>query len=240
MIFDTIRYDIIDKILKRLNLLSAKEYVSFLRHKGIIVGENTFIAPDAVVDFSRPSLVTIGNDCYLNSGFTLLTHDWVTGVMRHVYGEFLNSSGRVNIGNNVGTGYNVTILKGVSIGDNVFIAANSLVNKNVPSNCIVGGCPSKILCTLDEYRQKRLLQYEAEALDYARSIKERFNREPKAEEFYEEFSLFVDRKNINKYTKIPISKQLGKKGYSIWLNSHIRKYNDFEDFIKASNSTHES
>ena len=39
------------------------------------------------------------------------------------------SSGRETIGNNASTGQNVTILKGVTIGDNVFIGANSVVTK---------------------------------------------------------------------------------------------------------------
>jgi len=228
-----IRFEIIDKLLKRLNLLPEKEFISFLKHAGIAIGENTFISPDAVVDTTRPSLVTIGNDCYLNSGFTLLTHDWVAGVMRNVYGEFLNSSGKVTIGNNVGTGYNVTVLKNVTIGDNVFIAANSLINKNVPSNCIVGGMPAKVLCSLDEFRKKRLNKYEEEAMVYARSITERFHRKPKIEEFYEEFSLFVDHNNEATYPMLPVQSQLGK-GYSLWKSSHKAKYKNFQDFLNAS------
>lgn len=232
MFIDIIRFKFIDKLLKRLNLLPGKEYQSFLKYFGISIGENTYISPDAVIDFTRPSLVSIGNNCYLNSGFVLLTHDWVAGVMRHVYGEFLNSSGRVTIGNNVGTGYNVTILKGVTIGDNVFIAANSMVNKNIPSNCIVAGSPAKVLCTLEEYRQKRLGQYEEEAMDYARSIKERFHRQPRVEEFYEEFSLFIDSENEDQYPNLPILNQLGEKGYCLWKKKHKRKFRDFDEFIK--------
>lgn len=231
--FKKIRYQIIDKLLKRINLLPASEFLAMLRYYGIVVGEDTYISPNAIIDFTRPSLVTIGNNCYLNSGFNLLTHDWVAGVMRHVYGEFLNSSGRVTIGNNVGTGYNVTILKGVTIGDNVFIAANSLVTKDVPSNCVIGGQPAKVMCTLDDYRQKRLAQCESEALDYARSIRERFHREPRVEDFYEEFSFFVDGNNEKDYPTLPIIKQLGG-GYYRWKRQHKRKYKDFEAFIKAS------
>ena len=232
MLFDGIRFKYIDKLLKRLNILPEKEYIRFLKYYGISIGENTYIAPDSVVDFTRPSLVSIGSNCYLNSGFVLLTHDWVAGVMRHIYGEFLNSSGRVKIGNNVGTGYNVTILKGVTVGNNVFIAANSLVNKDIPSNCIVAGSPARVLCSLEEYRQKRLTQYEQEAMDYARSIKERFHRDPKVEEFYEEFSLFVDGENENQYPNLPIVRQLGGVGYHLWKKSHKRKFKDFDDFIK--------
>ena len=49
------------------------------------------------------------------------------------------------IGNNVWIGDKVTITKGVMIGDNVIIAANSVITKDVPSNCIYGGIPGKLI-----------------------------------------------------------------------------------------------
>lgn len=49
------------------------------------------------------------------------------------------------IGENVWIGENVRIQKGVNIGDNSIIAASSVVTKDVPSNCIVGGNPARIL-----------------------------------------------------------------------------------------------
>lgn len=38
-----------------------------------------------------------------------------------------------------------TILKGVHIGNNVIIGANSLVNKNIPDNCVAAGTHAKLL-----------------------------------------------------------------------------------------------
>lgn len=49
------------------------------------------------------------------------------------------------IGNNVWIGSNVIILKGVTIGDGAVVAAGAVVNKDVPSKCLVGGVPAKIL-----------------------------------------------------------------------------------------------
>ena len=54
----------------------------------------------------------------------------------------------VKIGNNVWIGDKCTILKGVSIGDNVVIGANTLVHKDVPSGVVIGGNPFKILKNL--------------------------------------------------------------------------------------------
>ena len=61
----------------------------------------------------------------------------------------LVSKGEVSIGNNVWIGDKAIILPGVHIGDNVIIAANSAVTKDVPSNCIVAGVPGKIIKQLN-------------------------------------------------------------------------------------------
>jgi acetyltransferase-like isoleucine patch superfamily enzyme len=39
---------------------------------------------------------------------------------------------------------------GITIGSNVIVAPNSVVFKDVPSNCVVAGNPAKIIKTLEE------------------------------------------------------------------------------------------
>lgn len=51
----------------------------------------------------------------------------------------------VKIGNDVWVGANSMILKGVEIGDRTIIAANSVVTKSFPEDCIIGGNPAKII-----------------------------------------------------------------------------------------------
>ena len=53
----------------------------------------------------------------------------------------------VIIGENCWIGRNVSIMKGVTIGDNSVIAANSVVTKSVPANCIAAGNPAKVVKT---------------------------------------------------------------------------------------------
>ena len=60
-------------------------------------------------------------------------------------GRKLQSKGEVIVGNNVWIGDKVTILAGVHIGDNVIVAANAVVTKDVPSNCMVAGVPAKVI-----------------------------------------------------------------------------------------------
>jgi acetyltransferase-like isoleucine patch superfamily enzyme len=48
----------------------------------------------------------------------------------------------IRSGASIGTG--ATILANVTIGENAIVGAGSVVTKNVPANCIVGGNPAKV------------------------------------------------------------------------------------------------
>ena len=51
----------------------------------------------------------------------------------------------VVIEDNVWLGLNVVVLKGVHIGENSVIGANSVVTKDIPANVIAAGNPCKII-----------------------------------------------------------------------------------------------
>ena len=57
----------------------------------------------------------------------------------------LKSKGEVVIGNNVWLGDKVAVLSGVHIGNNVIVAANAVVTKDIPDNCVVAGVPGRII-----------------------------------------------------------------------------------------------
>ncbi len=63
--------------------------------------------------------------------------------------EHLGIAKPVKIGNDVWIGGNVTILPGVTIGDNVIVAAGAVVTKDVASNTLVGGVPAKKIRDLE-------------------------------------------------------------------------------------------
>lgn len=62
-------------------------------------------------------------------------------VQDDLYDEYVTTV----LGNNCWLGYGVVILDGVTVGDNVIVAAGSVVTKDVPSNCIVGGVPARLI-----------------------------------------------------------------------------------------------
>ena len=227
----------LDRYIKWRRFHSIHYFKKFLQRKGVKVGKNIRVfgkLSTIDIDVTRPSLVVIGNDVCLNRNFKLFTHDYVTAIFIAKYKDFINSSGKVIIGNNVSFGSDCTVLKGVTIGDNSFIAAGSIVASNIPANSIAGGIPAKVICTIDQYYEKRKKQSLSEAFEYAKSIVECYNRRPIPEDFKEEFHFFVDKTNVDQFIhRIPIKKQLGPS-FNYWLEHHNAQFKSFEDFLKAA------
>lgn len=57
--------------------------------------------------------------------------------------EYLAQASPVSIGNDVWIGGKVTVMPGVTIGNNVVIASGAVVTKDIPDNTLVGGVPAK-------------------------------------------------------------------------------------------------
>ena len=55
----------------------------------------------------------------------------------------------IKIGNDVWIGVNVTILPGVTIGENAVVGAGAVVTKDVPDNAVVVGNPARVIRYLD-------------------------------------------------------------------------------------------
>ncbi len=119
------------------------------------IGKNVDIVGN--VNFgSEPYLITIGDDTTISFDCAFVTHDAATRVIRHLPGENPETViyGKIIIGKNCFIGCRTIILPNVNIGDNVIIGAGSIVNKDIPSNTVAAGNPCKIICSLDEYKNK--------------------------------------------------------------------------------------
>ena len=51
----------------------------------------------------------------------------------------------ITIGDHVWIGMNVTILKGVTIGDEAVIAAGAVVTRDIPPHCLAAGVPARVI-----------------------------------------------------------------------------------------------
>lgn len=82
-------------------------------------------------------------DCVSTFGFQIFKHFNIEGDMKPSI--FDTIKGDTIIGNDVWIGDYVTIMPGIKIGNGVIIATNSHVVKDVPSYCVIGGNPAKII-----------------------------------------------------------------------------------------------
>lgn len=87
--------------------------------------------------------VTFGDNVFIgpNSGFYTAEHP-LNAKERITGAEWAKP---INVGNNVWFGGNVTVLAGVTIGDNTVIGAGSVVTKDIPPNVVAVGNPCKII-----------------------------------------------------------------------------------------------
>lgn len=181
---------------------TSEEFIAYLRSNGVSVGERcVFFAPSSnVIDVTRPYMLEIGDDVQIPFGVSILTHGYDWSVLKGVYGEILGSAGRVKIGNNVFIGARATILKGVTIGNNVIIGACSLVNKDIPDNCVAAGNPCRVLMSLEEYYEKRKAAQLEEATELVKCYRRVYNQDPGEKELSEFFFLYSNGQSpMNEY-----------------------------------------
>lgn len=127
----------------------------------IIIGDHTRIGRKAVL--RSVESITIANTAIISEGVIITdNNNHPTSVLfRKVRSEQPASSEMhlwkysahkpVIILENVWIGEYARICKGVTIGRNSIVAANAVVTKNVPDNCIVAGNPARIVKTnIDE------------------------------------------------------------------------------------------
>lgn len=211
-------------------------YIAYLRKIGCKVGENCRIynPQQVLIDITRPWLIDIGDNVELTYGVTILTHGYDWAVLKGVYGEVLGSAGGVEIGSNVFIGMHTTILKGVHIGNNVIIGANSLVNRDIPDNCVAAGNPCKVIMSLEEYYQKRKALQVEEAKELVQLYRQRYGKEPDEDALREFFWLFSNDpddlpdawKSVN---------NLGGNGphTSEVMREHKKQFNSVEEFLNS-------
>ena len=84
----------------------------------------------------RLGAASVGNYCGFNAGVLIGTNG--------------SLDARPTLGDHVAFGPGAKAFGKINIGSHVFVAANAVVVKDVPDNCIVGGVPAKVIKRKEE------------------------------------------------------------------------------------------
>ncbi|PWG64746.1 galactoside O-acetyltransferase [Bifidobacterium callitrichidarum] len=156
-------------ILRRTNELPAvdPERERLLRTYFAEMGENTWVEPPLHANWGCST--HLGNQVYANFNLTLVDdgeifigdHTMIgpnvtlvtTGhpIRPDLRERLAQFSEPIHIGRNVWIGANVTVLPGVTIGDNAVIGACSLVTKDIPANSVAVGSPCRVMREINEH-----------------------------------------------------------------------------------------
>lgn len=115
--------------------------------KNIHLGKNVFI--NSACQFQDQGGIFIGDNCLIGPGTMIATLNHYPDPERRQG----MTHAPVVIGKNVWTGAHVTILPGVTIGDNAIVAAGAVVAKDVPADTIVGGVPAKAIKSIHDAKR---------------------------------------------------------------------------------------
>jgi acetyltransferase-like isoleucine patch superfamily enzyme len=119
----------------------------------VVIGKHTFVGNSSIVTAQR---VEIGDDVLISWGCTIVDHDshaltWggrQDDVRKFFRGEkdWTDVNVRsVKICDKVWMGFNVIVLKGVTIGEGAVVAAGSVVTRDVPAFTLVAGNPARAI-----------------------------------------------------------------------------------------------
>jgi len=110
----------------------------------ISVGRNVFINQNCT--FYDLGGLDIGDDVMIGPNVSLITSGHPIEPSRRRDGV---TARPIAIERNVWIGAGVTVVGGVTVGENSVIAAGAVVTKNVAPNTLVGGNPAKVIRSID-------------------------------------------------------------------------------------------
>lgn len=112
--------------------------------KNTTLGQRIFI--NSGCSFQDQGGITIGDD-------TLIGHNTVLATLNHGMEPDRRADmhpAPIVIGRNVWIGANVTVLPGITVGDDAVVAAASVVTRDVPARAVVVGSPAHVVRTIGE------------------------------------------------------------------------------------------
>jgi len=152
----------------RLKILDSRRYLLY-RFAGIkVIGKCSIFGPLTIRPIGKASNIEIGIGTFLNTDirFGCPKEKIIIGnncliaprVCFETVGhglKFDSAKGRgvnskpIVVEDEVWIGCGAIILQGVTIGKGSVVAAGSVVNKNVPSGCVYGGIPARLIKSIE-------------------------------------------------------------------------------------------
>jgi len=125
----------------------------FYRNMGLNLGNDVYIGNYVIFDRIFPQKITIGDHTSIGDRCIITSHANIptNSPLRTIYPRSVKET---FIGHGVWIMPGCIIAPGVSIGDCAVIATGSIVTKDVPSYCLAGGVPAKVLKKLEIPSQK--------------------------------------------------------------------------------------
>lgn len=131
----------------RLRIEAWDKYNLSQFEPSIVIGDNVSFSDNC--HLGATNNITIGNNVLFGSNVYITDHfhggTTLSELMIEPINRNLVSKGPVIIKDNVWIGDGVVIMPNVILGNSCIVGANSVVTKSFPDNCVIAGCPAKII-----------------------------------------------------------------------------------------------
>lgn len=114
------------------------------RLRGVKIGSDCFIDPNAILETAYPENITLGNDVRVTAGAIIMTHIKPPHYLRDE-GLVPNVLKPVTLHDHSFIGVNAVILPGVTVGKAAVVASGAVVSSDVPPYTMVAGNPAKVI-----------------------------------------------------------------------------------------------
>ena len=220
---------------------SSDVYIKTLKEKfHIDIGSHCkFFAPrETSIDTQRPHMLHIGDYVKFTSGVTVLCHDYSRSTFVNMTEGVYSNVGEAKftyIGDNVFLGINAIVLMGAHIGNNCVVGAGSVVAGSFPNGVVIAGNPAKIICTIDEFYEKRKKQEIDAAKNYVKKWREKYGKNPSIYDMTNAFSwLYLPhtKETMEQYSQLFLTSAVDEETYLQNYYGTSPLYESFEDFLK--------
>ncbi|SER74967.1 transferase hexapeptide (six repeat-containing protein) [Streptomyces sp. yr375] len=114
----------------------------------VSIGSRVTIGQHSILNANLP--ITIGNNVGTGSYLSVWTHGYHFG--HGPLDGFETAYAPVTVEDNVWLGFQITLLPGVSVGQNTMVAAGAVVARSLPENVMAAGVPAKVKKTITAQR----------------------------------------------------------------------------------------